>query len=495
MTQRLDRSSVKPETILGASAPERTGIIHFGLGNFHRAHAAVNTALALAAEPGDWGIVGIANRSHQITDALAAQDGLYSVVTLDPAAEHVDVIDVHRRFLVSAEDGPAIVDAITDPAHRIITLTISETGYHLDGRTGALDVTSPDIAADLTDPAAPRTPLGQIVAGLRSRFAAGGQPMTVLSCDNLLSAGNTTCAAVTQFALAAGAEQAFLTWLGESVTFPNAMVDRIVPAPTDATKGEAYRVLGLRDDAPVPAELFSMWVIEDKFAAGRPKWEAAGAIFSDEVEKYELVKLRLLNGGHSLIAYLGALDGRETIPAARTQDFIAAATRQALEVDYLPSIDLPHGFDPDTYIDSLFRRWSNTVLGDLTARVGSDGSTKLLQRVPIPALTALAAGRMPEQLALTVSAWICCCVPPRGFAPGPVADAMIEPKAEQLREATVADRSVQEHVGAILDAGVFPDELASHQGFRDRVAEYARSIVSDGIRVAAATALSRGALV
>lgn len=493
MTQQLNRSNVNPETILGASAPERTGIIHFGLGNFHRAHAAVNTALAMAAEPGDWGILGIANRSRKVTSALEAQNGLYSVVTLDPAQERVDVVDVHRRFLVAAEDGPAIVEAIADPAHKIITLTISENGYHLDGRTGKLDIDSADIAADLADPAHPSTPLGQIVAGLRARFAANGAPITVLSCDNLLSAGHTTQAAVTQYAQAAQAEPEFLAWMTEQVTFPNAMVDRIVPAPTEATKAEVEEALGLHDDAPVPAELFTMWVIEDKFAAGRPHWEAAGAIFSDEVEKYELVKLRLLNGGHSLIAYLGGLDRQETIPDSRAQDFIAQATRQALEVDYLPSIDLPHDFVPADYIDSLFRRWSNTVLGDKTARVGSDGSTKLLQRVPIPALTALAKGVVPEQLALTVSAWICCCIPPRGFEPGPIADAMIEPKAEQLKAATADAGSVREHVEAILDAGVFPDDLIANQTFRDRVVEYAEGIVNDGIRPTAAIALQRGA--
>jgi fructuronate reductase len=492
MTQQLNRLNVNPETILGASAPERTGIIHFGLGNFHRAHAAVNTALAMAAEPGDWGIVGIANRSRKVTSALEAQDGLYSVVTLDPEAERVDVVDVHRRFLVAAEDGPAIIEAIVDPAHKIITLTISENGYHLDGRTGTLDVSSPDIAADLVPGAAPTTPLGQIVAGLTARFTANAAPITVLSCDNLLSAGNTTRAAVVQFAQAAGSSPEFLAWLEGSVTFPNAMVDRIVPAPTDGTTGEVEEALGLHDEAPVPAELFTMWVIEDKFAAGRPKWEAAGAIFSDEVEKYELVKLRLLNGGHSLIAYLGGLDRQPTIPDSRAQQFIADATRQALEVDYLPSIDLPADFDPQEYIDSLFRRWSNTVLGDKTSRVGSDGSTKLLQRVPIPALTALAHDRMPEQLALTVSAWICCCVPPRGFEPGAIADAMIEPKAAQLKAATQDATTVREHVEAILDAGVFPDDLVAQQPFRDRVVEYAERIVEDGVRAAAALALQRG---
>lgn len=478
--------------LIGASAPERTGIVHLGLGNFHRAHAAVNTALALAAEPGDWGIVGVANRSHKVTDALASQDFLYSVVTLDPEHRDVGVVDVHRRVLVAADDGPEVVAAIADPAHRIVTLTISEVGYHLDARTNELRTDSPDIAADLADDGVvPRTPLAQLCFGLRRRYSEGGAPVTVLSCDNLLSAGNTTRSAVVQFLTAAGAEPGLLAWLDGSVTFPNAMVDRIVPAPTDATRAAAAEALGAEDACPVPAELFTMWVIEDRFAAGRPRWEAApGVIFSDEVEKYELVKLRLLNGGHSLIAYLGGLDRRETIPESRSQEFVEACVRAALVNEYLPSIDLPQGFDPDAYVEQLFARWNNTVLGDKTARVGSDGSTKLLQRVPIPAVRLLGAGAVPHQLALTVAGWICCVCPPVGFDPGPVAAAMVEPKLDALRAATADATDVDAHVAAILRGGFFPDDLVAHDAFVARVTELVRLIVTDGVRAAAADALA-----
>lgn len=487
---RLDRTTDLTGHQIGAGAPGRTGIVHFGLGNFHRAHAAVYTALAMAAEPGDWGIVGIANRSRKVVDAMAAQDHRYSVVTLDPGAEEVGVVDVHRRTLVAAEDGPQVLEAIADPAHKILTLTISENGYHLDARTGELEVSSPDIAVDLADAEAPTSPLGQIARGLMRRHAEHGGPITVLSCDNLLSAGDTTRAAVTQFAQAAGASDEFLGWLAESVSFPNAMVDRIVPAPSEETRAVAARVLGVEDACPVPAELFTMWVMEDNFAAGRPKWEAAGAIFSDEVEKYEQVKLRLLNGGHSLIAYLGGLDGRETIPASRQQEFIERCTRAALTDEYLPSIDLPHGFDPAHYIEQLFMRWNNTVLGDKTARVGSDGSTKLVQRVPLPAINLLEQGRMPQQLALTVAAWICCVCPPPGFEPGPVARAMVEPKIDALTEATAGATDVRGHVSAILDGGFLPDALVAHADFVERVVHFAEVIVTDGVRAAAEEALA-----
>lgn len=490
MTERLSRATLPADHLIGASAPEQTGIVHFGIGNFHRAHAAVYTAIAMKEEPGDWGIVGIANRSRRVIGPMAEQDNLYSVVTLDPEREEVGVVDVHRRTLVASEDGPEVLEVIADPNHKILTLTITEGGYHLDGRTGQLDTEAAEIAEDLADPENPKSPLGQIAQGLRLRHQRSGAPITVLSCDNLLSAGNTTKKAVTQYLEAVGADEEFMTWLGENVTFPNAMVDRIVPAPTDETRATAEDVLGVEDQCPVPAELFTMWVIEDHFAAGRPKWEAAGAIFSEEVEKYELVKLRLLNGCHSLIAYLGVLDGQPTIPASRQQQFIEDCTRAALYDEYLPSIDQPSGFDADAYIEQLFMRWNNTVLGDKSSRVASEGSAKLPQRVPVPAIRLLEQGKMPEQMALTVAGWICASVPPEGYDPGDIAALIVEPKLEQLRAVTALAKDVRSHVEAILHAGYLPAELIAYPEFCERVVHFCEVIVSDGVRAAAAEALA-----
>ena len=234
-----------------------------------------------------------------------------------------------------------------------------------------------------------------------------------------------------------------------------------------------------------------MWVMEDKFAAGRPAWEHAdGVAFTDEVGKYELVKLRLLNGSHSLISYLGALDGRETIPASRTQPFVEECVRAALYDEYLPSIDLPSGFDPDAYIAQLFVRWTNFALGDKTARVGSDGSAKLLQRIPTPAIRLLEKGIMPQQMALTAAAWIACVCPPRGFDPGPIAHEMVEPKREALASATVDAADVREHVDAIMGGGFLPDELTRYEAFSRRVAELVEIIVRKDVRAAAADAVA-----
>jgi fructuronate reductase len=486
----LSRATLPAVPLIGASAPDATGIVHVGLGNFHRAHAAIYTARAIAAAGGNWGIVGVANRSRQVVDAMAGQDHIYSVLEMSAAGERADVVDVHRRTLVAADQTDDLLDEIAAARTRIVTLTVSEHGYHRNARTGDLDVDSDAIRADLADPEHPATTIGQLAAGLVRRLGVGGAPLTVLSCDNLQSAGRTTRTLVGQYLAASAAPAEVVDWIASSVTFPNAMVDRIVPGTTDATRERVRALLGVDDAVPVPAEAFSMWVVEDDFAAGRPAWEQAGAVFSNEVEAYELVKLRLLNGSHSLIAYLGALDGQETIAAARAQDFIARSVDAAIRDEYLPSIELPQGFDPDAYVAQLFDRWANAPLGDRTARVGSDGSVKLLQRVPGPALHVLERGLVPQQLALTVAGWICCVCPPAGFDPGPIAAAMVEPARERLARATAGATDVRSHVAAVMRGGFFPAELAARDEFTWRVADLAQLVVDHGVRQAAVETLA-----
>lgn len=486
----LNRATFPKSHQIGASAPENPGIVHLGIGNFHRAHASVYTAKAMAAQGGNWGIVGVANRSHRVVDALTAQDHLYSILEMSPAGVSADIVDVHRKCLVAAEQPMAVMDEIANPDRKIVTMTISENGYLANAQTGHLDVDSDVLKADLANPEVATTMVGLLSRGLLRRWQQGGAPITVLSCDNMQSAGTTSHRTVTEYLQALKAPAEVFDWLASSVTFPNAMVDRIVPGTTDATRAKVQELLGLEDKVPVPAEKFTMWVIEDKFAAGRPAWETAGAIFSDEVEKYELVKLRLLNGSHSLIAYLGGLLGSATIPEARSHDFVAQCVDAAIRNEYLPSIDLPEGFDSDAYIAELFDRWLNFALGDATSRVGSDGSLKLLQRVPVPALRMLDMGEMPQQLALTVAAWICCVAPPAGFDPGEVAAAMIEPARDRLAKAVAGATDISSHVTAIMQGGFFPDDLAAHDEFTARVADLTEIIVRSGVQAAAEDALA-----
>jgi len=491
MTQALSRATL-PTSVLGVSAPPTAGMLHLGIGNFHRAHAAVYTAKAMAAQGGDWGIVAVANRSRRVVDALAAQDHLYSILELSSAGERVDVMDVHRGTLVAAEQTAELIARIADPAIRVVTMTISENGYCRHPVTGNLDVDGDLISADLADPANPKTSIGQLGAALIRRYLDDAGPITILSCDNMVSAGHNAHAMVGQYLQATATPDGFHDWFGAEVAFPNAMVDRIVPGTTDATRARVTELLGVSDGVPVPAERFSMWVIEDHFAAGRPAWEEAGAIFSDEVEAYELVKLRLLNGSHSLIAYLGGLAGQPTIPSSFGRDFVRECVTDLLNNEYLPSIALPTGFEPDAYIAQLFDRWSNHALGDATARVGSDGSLKLLQRVPDPALRMLDLGLVPQQLALMVAGWIACVAPPAGFHPGPIAAAMTEPAKDRLAAATAGAGSVRSHVEAIIGGGFFPETLAARGEFTERVADYVQIITTHGVQEAAKAALEAG---
>ncbi|GAA3085146.1 fructuronate reductase [Kribbella aluminosa] len=471
----MKRATV-PEHLLTAR-PASTGIVHLGLGNFHRAHQAVYTAQA-----GDgWGILGVASRSTAVADAMNAQDGLYSVLELSPEGSSISVPGVHTGAIVAAGNPEAVVAAIAAEQTRIVSTTVTEHGYCMDPSTHRLDLDR--VAADLH--ATPQTVIGQIARALERRASTHLAPITVLNCDNMQSNGTRTRALVLEFLQVAGSPA--IDWVAGNVTFPNSMVDRIVPATTDGYRAAAAELLGVRDRIPVPAEPFTMWVLEDRFAAGRPAWERGGAVFTDEVEAYELLKLRLLNGTHSLIAYLGALDGRATIPEARAAGFIESAARSVLEDDYLPTVTLPQGFEVKPYVASLFERWSNHALGHRTQQVGSDGSVKLPQRVPEPAVQLLKQGVMPEHLALTVAAWMCCVVPLPGFDPGPHARAMVDPARERLGALAATSRSTEDLARAVLDQ-VFPTELAESNDFARRVAEYVAVVTRDGVRAAAGLA-------
>ena len=491
---RLDRSRLGSLPQLGASAPldqARAGIIHLGLGAFHRAHAAVHTARALAAEEGDWGIVGFANRSRSVIEPMARQDGIYSVLEMSDAGTRADLVDVHRGFGVMTEEPARVVREIADLHRRLLTLTVSEGGYYVSPRTGRLDTDDPALRADLEGAGTPRTVIGLLARGLAAR-AEGGEPFTVLPCDNVSAAGRTARRMVEEFLELSNAPEDVLRFVREHVSFPDAMVDRIVPATTAATSDEVAALLGVRDEAPVRAERFSMWVVEDDFAAGRPAWERGGAILTpdaSEVERYEQVKLRLLNGPHSLIAYLGALDGRVIIPESFDQDWIAEATMRLIRDEMLPTVDQPAGFDPDAYLEDLAHRWHNHDLGHRTRQVGSDGSMRLPQRIPVPALHHLETGRTPALLALTVAAWFACVAPPRGFDPGEQARAMTDPAQARLQEIAARASSPAEHARILLESGCLTEELAAREEFTDLVGALLTTLVTSGPRAAAAEAL------
>ena len=474
------------------AAPTGAGILHLGLGSFHRAHQAVYTAAALCADGGDWGIVGVASRSHAIVDALRAQDFLYTVATISPDDTSLAVPGVHTDAFVGGERPERVVAHIADPAIRIVTLTVTESGYSYSPATQRLDLDDATVRADLRG-GAPRSTIGQLARGLQARAAAGGVPITVLSCDNLAANGAHTEKLVREFLHELpGTEGAdALAFLDRAVAFPSSMVDRIVPATTGELRARVGTLLGARDDIPVPAEPFTMWAIEDRFAAGRPAWEAAGAVFTDEVGRYEQMKVRLLNGTHSLIAYLGALRGVGTIPEAIALPGIESAARAVLRDEYEPSIEVPSGVDIRAYEAELFERWANSALGHRTSQVGTDGSVKLGQRIPEPALLALGNGEMPHLIALTVAGYLSCMAPLPGFDPGPHAAAMTDGARERLAELAASARGGRILARRVIgELHLFGHELGAQDAFIERVGDLVDTIQRRGVDAAITDAVS-----
>jgi fructuronate reductase len=491
MTPRLSRTTAPTSALLLPDGTPAQGIVHLGLGNFHRAHMAVYTAKAVAHAGGDWGILAYSFRSTTIAEAMSEQELLYSVVTIDPAINSIDIPGIHTRVLAGPEYAAEVVAAIAAAQTKIVSLTITEAGYKISQSTNGLDFTSPEIAADLTNDASPRTAIGMIAYGLALRSTTHRTPITILSCDNLSANGDRTRSLLLEFVAAMTGTAELISYINECVTFPNSMVDRIVPGTEARHLAMVEERLGVHDSTPVPAEAFTMWVIEDHFAAGRPAWDAVGAIMSDEVELYEILKLRLLNGAHSLIAYLGGLAQCETIPDSRFQPFIEDAINKALFHEYLPTLTLPRGLNAHLYIDQLFGRWSNTALGDRTSRVGSDGSAKLPQRVATPATFHINQGQMPHMLALTVAAYLACIAPLAGFEPGPVAREMKDPLKERLQAVAGQSHAPEDFVSSVFQQNIiFAPEIAALPGFVDQISTYLRAIMESGIEAATRLALA-----
>ncbi len=486
--QPLNKSTAPQSAMLLQSSPA-TGIVHIGLGNFHRAHLALYTAMAVKDCGGDWGIFAYSLRSTTIADAMSSQDQLYSIVTISPTSQAIVIPGIHTAAIGGADRVAQTLAEIAKESTKIISLTVTEAGYLISQSSNGLNMQAQEIQHDLQNASSPRSAIGIIVRGLEKRAQSHAAPVTVLSCDNLSGNGNRTRQLVFEFIDAMPSSALLRNYVETLVTFPNSMVDRIVPGTEPRHLEMVETGLGVHDSSPVPAEEFTMWVVEDNFAAGRPAWEKAGVIFSDDVAAYELMKLRLLNGTHSLLSYLGGLDGQETIPGARFQPYIEDAVRTILYKEFLPTLTMPPALNADDYINQLFARWSNTVLGDRTSRVGSDGSTKLPQRITEPVLFHAQSGITPQYIALTVAAWLACIAPLNGFEPGENANAMKDPAKAQLVELASRTPDSNQFVEAVFnEMQIFSAELAALPEFLHAVSEYLNQILTEGIKAAALTA-------
>jgi fructuronate reductase len=460
----------------------RIGIVHLGIGAFHRAHQAFYTDAC-----DGWGICGITQRSDTVVRQLAPQDGLYTLlVRPGGGAAEPRVIGAVREVRFAGDDPGAVAARIADPDVTVVTLTVSEKGYRHDPATGMLRLADPEIAADLAG-RPPRTVIGQLAAGLAARTAAGGGPLTVLCCDNLPSNGPTVEGLTGQYVQRMPGAGRLAGWIAESVTFPATMVDRIVPATTGADRAEAARLLGAEDDATVVAEPFTQWVIEDRFAAGRPAWEKAGAQIVGDVAPYETAKLRMLNGAHSALAYLGGLAGHDYIAEAVADEALAACARRLMDDDVAPTLAPPPDLGLREYADEVLRRFGNPALRHRTRQVAMDGSQKLPQRLLGTVRDRLAAGAEPVFAALAVAAWM------RHIATGRAEDGRPFPPDDPLAPLLAGRLAGADDPAAVVRAllgvtGIFGD-LSSSGVLRDLLTGLLTQLSRDGVHATVRTLL------
>ena len=393
------------------------GIVHLGLGAFHRAHQAVFTDDAIAAAGGDWGILGVSLRSAGTPRALAQQDGLYTVELLENPRTY-RVVGALRGAVAAEDDPKRVLAAMASPQVRVITLTVTEKGYALRAG-GGLDFADPELADDLRGPRVPVSTVGWLTRGLQARRRAGGKGVTVISCDNLMANGAALERAVSEFVQASAPDLA--SWIVDHVSFPNSMVDAITPASDDALRDRVAAAIGCQDDACVQREPFAQWVIEDRFAGPRPAWDAVGVELTADVLTFQQLKLHVLNTANSTLAYLGLLRGHTYAHEAFADPGIAAFT-DGLILDEMASARprLPIA----DYWRKVRRRLANADVRHALRQIGEDGSVKLGQRVLGPLRDNLRAGAPAQRLAILVRTWI--AVAERGLVADPHAAALQE---------------------------------------------------------------------
>lgn len=429
--------------------PVPVRIIHLGLGAFFRAHGAV---MVEQAAP-DWGILGVSLQNPDMRDRLAPQGGTYHAVEQGPGGEVARHIQIVQGVLVAKENPAAVLAAMAAPDVRIVSLTVTEKGYCHEPSTGRLNAGHPDILHDLAGPL-PRSAPGFLVRALAARRAAALAPFTVLCCDNLPDNGRVVRGVVLD--LAARIDPALADWIAAHARFPSTMVDRIVPATKPEDLPRVAALTGLHDAAPVLHEPFRQWVVQDDFVPGtRPDLAAAGVQMVADVAPYEHMKLRMLNGTHSALAYLGYLAGHETIADTVADPAFAAYVKRLWAQEIIPALTPPPGVDLQAYAGQLFNRYANPAIRHRTWQIAMDGSQKLPQRILGTLATNLDAGRESPGLMLALAAWV-HYVSGTDLQGRPI--DVRDPLRDTLREAATSP----DPVGAILSLrAVFPENLAA----------------------------------
>ena len=455
-------------------AAVRAGVVHLGIGAFHRAHQAAVFDDVLNAGDLRWGIVAASLRSPRVRDQMAPQDGLYTMLVRDGSSERAQIIGAVQRVIVAPEEPLALLDALASPHTHIVTLTITEKGYKLDPATGELIEHDPQLAADLASLTRPQTAPGYLVAALAKRKALGLPPFTAISCDNLPHNGRRLRNAV--LALAHRHDAPLAEWIAEEGAFPETMVDRIVPATTAEDVAALAARLDVADQAMVKTEPFIQWVIEDRFCGPRPEF-GAGVQLTAAVAPWEEAKLRLLNGAHSGIAYLGGLAGIEhvhevlALPAAH-------AFVEALWDEAQTTLSPPPELDIALYRRELMARFDNPTLRHRTRQIAMDGSQKLPQRLLAPIAARLATGKGIKALSLAVAAWLRWQAGQDDLGNAHDVD---DPLAGMIAARLKGAGTTEERVAAILRVdAVVPPALAENGAFRMALTRWLAMLETQG---------------
>ena len=405
---------------------QAAGIVHIGIGAFHRAHQAVYTDEAMGAGDRDWGITGVSLRSGDVAAQLNPQDGLYTVSARSAGGTGLRLIGAVQKVLVAADDPQAVIAAIAAPATHIVSFTVTEKGY-LRGPDGTLDLAAAKGASSL---------YRFVGAGLAARQAAGLPGLTLLSCDNLAGNGAALKALMRQYL--AAENPGLVGWFNGECRCPATMIDRIVPATTEADRAVVEAALGARDEGAVVTEGFSQWVIEDDFAGPRPRWEAAGAELVADVAPYETAKLRMLNGAHSALAYIGLGLGHDHVHQAIADPAIRPVIERLMREEAAPTIEAAPGQDLAAYADALLDRFANPALHHRLIQIAMDGSQKIPQRWLETLAWHQTRGARCPALETAIAAWIAF------LRSGHRID---DPLAEKLREAATGPSAIERIFG------------------------------------------------
>ncbi|HEY0208705.1 mannitol dehydrogenase family protein [Acerihabitans sp.] len=464
----------------------KSRIVHIGFGAFHRAHQAVMTDRVLNRVGGDWGICEVGLHSAGLLRALRAQDHLFTVLEKDGNGRQAHIIGAVRESVIAADQGiDAVLEKLAEPQVAIVSLTITEKGYCIEPGSGELDRSHPRVQADILHPEAPGTVPGILVEALRLRYSRGLAPLTLLSCDNIPGNGHVLRRAV--LGLAQARDPRLAAWIAEQVSFPATMVDRIVPAVTDDQLAEISALTGVADPCAIACEPFIQWVIEDDFVAGRPDWQDAGAQFVQDVAPYEEMKLRMLNGSHSFLAWLGYLAGYPHVSDCMADPHYRAAVAAMMAREQAPTLRLGAGeVDLAAYAAQLLARFANPQLKHRTWQIAMDSTQKLPQRMLDPVRWHIAHGGAYPLLALGIAGWM-RYVGGRDDLGAPI--DIRDPLSDELRRIVEHSPDGEPRVRALLGLrAVFGADLAVNPAFTAAVTRAYLALARDGAKATVAAA-------